>query len=347
MFSKNLKYYRLIKKFSKKELADIIHVSPMSISHYEDGKRKPDMDILNRLAHALEVRISDFLVVRDDNIKFIHGDFRKNTVLNQSKQELIKCSVEEYFNRFMSVIEILGGDVIPNPPKVGTLLITEDVEVDAQSMRSHLRLSNEGPLGNLVQILENKGFFIYYTDVLDDDFSGMNGFVNDHPYIVLNSNMSPERIRSTIAHELAHLLFDWSSCSKDVDIEKHVTAISGAFLFPKLDAIRELGPKRRHISRDVTFVAKEYGISMFLLVKRANQIGIFNDALTTDFYIKSSKMGWRKNEPSRIQFEQSNLFEQLTYRAINEQEISLQKGAELLKIPYDVLEHRCSLDDNA
>ena len=86
---------------------------------------------------------------------------------------------------------------------------------------------------------------------------------------------------------------------------------------------------------------------MFLLVKRANQIGIFNDALTTDFYIKSSKMGWRKNEPSRIQFEQSNLFEQLTYRAINEQEISLQKGAELLKIPYDVLEHRCSLDENA
>ena len=175
----------------------------------------------------------------------------------------------------------------------------------------------------------------------------MNGFVNDHPYIVLNSNMSPERIRSTIAHELAHLLFDWSSCSKDVDIEKHVTAISGAFLFPKLDAIRELGPKRRHISRDVTFVAKEYGISMFLLVKRANQIGIFNDALATDFYIKSSKMGWRKNEPSRIQFEQSNLFEQLTYRAINEQEISLQKGAELLKIPYDILEHRCSLDENA
>ncbi|MCR5058421.1 MAG: helix-turn-helix domain-containing protein, partial [Clostridiales bacterium] len=37
MFNKNLKYYRLQKNMSKKELADKCGVSAMAITHYENG----------------------------------------------------------------------------------------------------------------------------------------------------------------------------------------------------------------------------------------------------------------------------------------------------------------------
>lgn len=37
MFSKNLKYYRLKKNMSKKELASLVQVTPMAISYYENG----------------------------------------------------------------------------------------------------------------------------------------------------------------------------------------------------------------------------------------------------------------------------------------------------------------------
>jgi len=57
------------------------------------------------------------------------------------------------------------------------------------------------------------------------------------------------------------------------------------------------------------------------------------------------KPGWRKNEPSRIEKEVSTLFEQLVYRAINENEISMQRGAELLKIPYDEAVSRCCFNE--
>ena len=75
MFSKNLKYFRLKKGLTKKALADQANVSPMTITNYESGKRKPDMETLKGLAEVLEVRVSDFLAVRNEDMMFVHGEF--------------------------------------------------------------------------------------------------------------------------------------------------------------------------------------------------------------------------------------------------------------------------------
>jgi Zn-dependent peptidase ImmA (M78 family)/DNA-binding XRE family transcriptional regulator len=341
VFSKNLKYYRLRSSMSMKELAEKVHVTSMAISNYESGKRKPDMSILKQIAEVLEVRVSDFLTVRNDNLVFHHGEFRKNSTLSVAHQELIQESVEEYFNRFLTIVEILGGEILPNTPTLSALKITEDIEADALSLRKHLNLAFDGPIGNLVEILENKGILVHVCNIGNYKFSGMNGLVNDRPYIVVNENMSSERNRSTISHELAHLMFQWPKDMEECKIEELATAISGAFLFPKTDAIRELGIHRTTISKDMQLVAKEYGISMYLLVKRAQLSRIISDSLAKQFYIHGSKVGWRKNEPSRIEKEDPTLFKQLVFRAVNEKEISMQRGAELLKIPYDEIVDHC------
>lgn len=345
MFSKNLKYYRLKNAMSRKELAELVHVSPMAISNYESGKRKPDMDLMKEMAKALGVRVSDFLAIRNDRLVFCHKEFRKNTSLTVAQQEFVRESVEEYFNRFMTVVELLGGDVLPDAPPSNVLQITDDIEHNAQLLRKHLHLSVDGPIGNLTEILENKGILIYVCDIDNDRFSGMNGFVNGRPYIVVNKNMSPERNRSTIIHELSHLMFQWPGDLEDSKAEELATAISGAFLFPKFDAIRELGIHRTAISKDMLLVAQEYGISMFLLVKRAQLSDIITASSEKAFYITASSKGWRKNEPTRIEKESPNLFEQLVYRAVNENEISMQKGAELLKIRYDDIVSRCCFSE--
>ena len=195
---------------------------------------------------------------------------------------------------------------------------------------------------NLVEILENKGILVFFIEVDSDYFSGMNGTVNGIPYIVINRAMSPARIRSTIVHEVAHFAFDWPEDLSDKDEEELATAISGAFLFPKEDAYRELGYKRSSISKAMTMTCKEYGISIYMLVKRARLCEIINDSVEKVFYIRASKAGWRKAEPDwGIQKEEPNLFEQLVYRAVTEEEISVQKGAELLKTSYDAVANAC------
>ena len=341
MFSKNLKYYRLKKSMSKRELAKQLSITPMAISNYENGKRKPDMEILKKMANVLGVRVSDFLAVRNENLIFCHGEFRKNSSLSVSQQDYVRESVEEYFNRFMTIVEILGGDVLPDAPATNILRLSGDSENDAQSLRKHLNLAVDGPIYNLIDILENKGILIYICKIDNDKFSGMNGFVNGRPYIVINKNMSPERNRSTIVHELSHLMFKWPEDMEDKKMEELATSISGAFLFPKNDAIRELGIRRTNISKDMELVAKEYGISMFLLIKRAQLSGIISKSLEKQFYIHVSPKGWRKNEPVRIKSESPTLFKQLVYRAVNENEISIQRGAELLKVSYDEIVSHC------
>lgn len=85
-------------------------------------------------------------------------------------------------------------------------------------------------------------------------------------------------------------------------------------------------------------VCKEYGIAMSMLVVRAHLCGIINDTVYHNYFLQT---GNAKNEKSRISIEAPTLFEQLVYRAVNEDEISIQKGAELLKLPYDTVAANC------
>jgi Zn-dependent peptidase ImmA (M78 family)/transcriptional regulator with XRE-family HTH domain len=346
MFNKNLKYYRLKKSLSKKELAERVNVSSMAITNYESGTRKPHMEIMKLLAKELGVKVSDFLAVRNENLVFCHGEFRKNTTLNTAKQEYVREEVEEYLSRFMTVVEILGGDVLPEAPPIHVVELSDDEEKNAAALRAHLSLASDGPIDNLIGTLENKGILVMSIDIGNSKFSGMNGLVNGRPYIVINPAMTTERNRSTLIHELAHLMFLWPKDMKDKDVEKAATAIAGAFLFPKNDVIRELGLRRNSIANDMILTAVEYGISMMLLVTRAKLCNVVLERVANDFYIQASKHGWRTSEPSRIEPETPSLFRQLVYRAVSENDVSIQRGAELLRIPYDeVASHCCAIKE--
>ena len=341
MLDKNIKYYRLKNNLSKKELAAKIGVSPMSITHYESGERKPSIEIIKSLAAVLNVKVSDFLANNGETHIYSHGEFRKGSKLSKNQQEYIRASVEEYLNRFLLAVSILGGEVLPNAPASHKEPLALNAEEDAKALRKCLHLAEMGPIGNLVEMLENKGVLVCFLNVDSNAFSGINGLVDERPYIAVNSNMTPERIRSTIVHEMVHFIFKWPSEMTEQEIEARATAISGAFLLSEEDAKRELGIRRRAVSKDMLMICREYGISMYLLVKRATICGIVNEKAAKDFYIIAGKNGWKKNEPARIREETPTLFSQLVFRAISENEISVQKGAELLKMPYTYVTEQC------
>ena len=341
MFAKNLKYYRLKNGLSKKDLAEKVGLSAMAITNYENGARMADMAILKNLASVLGVKVSDFLERRNENLRFVHAEFRKNSKLSKTQQQLLKEDVEEYLQRFYSALDLLGGDLLPDELPVHCLSLSKDAEQDALALRRYLKVAESGPIRYFVPQMENKGIIVHFIDFDSDCFSGMNGNVNGRPYLVVNNQMTTERIRSTIVHELAHMVFDWSSEKDEKWNEEYATSIAGAFLFPKEDAVRELGVYRSKISPDMIAVAKEYGISMFLLTKRAYLCGIVTHQQETLFYQTASKLGWRKNEPSRIEKEEPNLFQQLVFRGVCENEISIQRGAELLGKSFDYVSEQC------
>lgn len=341
MLEKNLKYYRLMRYMSMKDLAKACDLTPMAISNYESGKRKPDMETIKKLADALGVYVADFLASRKGNLVFVHKEFRKHSSMSKTQQEYIQASVEEYFNRFFDAVDCLGGDPLPLPPVCHKLERSGDYEQDALKLRKSLGLQEEGPIDELVGILENKGILVLELEIENDRFSGINGFVNQYPYIAVNSSMRSERKRTTLLHELAHLMFIWD---ENVDNESEATAIAGATLIPQGDLLRELGIRRTRVTKDMTLVCKEYGVSMSLLITRASKVGIISDSLAKEFYSWANKVNLRKNEPLRVKTEEKPmLFNQLVYRAVNEEGVSIQRGAELLQIPVSEMEDFCGL----
>ena len=341
MIGKNIRYYRLLNGLTISALADRLGITKMAISNYENGLRNPDIKTLRNIANVFNIGIVRLLARQEGNLVFSHGPFRKNSTLKKSAQDLVKESVEQYCSRFMAIVSILGDSALPETPQCNRVHMIDDDEVNGRHMREWLGVSLAGPVCNLVMTLENSGFIVIKVAINDREFSGMSGFVNSRPYIVVNSNVNPERQRSTIAHELAHLCFDWPSGMNESECEKRANSMMGAFLFPKEDAIRELGIRRSSIGKDMELVAIEYGISMLLLAMRAKIAGIISKYYYRNFMVKASKIGWRKEEPSRIVNEEATLFEQLVYRAVTEEEISVQKGAELLERPYTEVERAC------
>ena len=65
-FSERLQQVRKEQGFSRKEIADILEITPRAYQYYEEGKREPNYDKLVVLARHLKVS-SDYLLGLSDD----------------------------------------------------------------------------------------------------------------------------------------------------------------------------------------------------------------------------------------------------------------------------------------
>ena len=337
MVGKNIRYYRLMRKMSQDALAQAVGVGKMAISNYESGKRNPDYEISRKLSSALGISLSQLMAQENTDINIQHGAFRKQSALTRSQQEVIQGKADRYLERLYEAASCVGDSALPAVPEYEQVP-ADDYENAGQHLRLILRLSFNGPVGNITDILENCGFIICPIDFSERGFSGISGMVNGRPFIAVNINMPAERQRFTLIHELSHLVF---SFRKDQNEEHMVDGIAGAFLLPKEDILRELGPKRSDIRGDLRYIQREYGISMAAIVMRASQTGIITRSVYENTMKWMSAKGLRTDEQSGIIPERTHFLEQLTSRAVAEEEIGISKAAELLEMPLADVRRLC------
>lgn len=78
--SKNLSYYRKIKKITQKELADKLGVKHNTVSGWENGANSIDVEVLFNICKTLDISIND-----------IYGEFAlPNRIFSVYEQEIIK-----------------------------------------------------------------------------------------------------------------------------------------------------------------------------------------------------------------------------------------------------------------
>ena len=321
IFAQRFKSARLMKGYSLQDLADALgnQWTRQALFRYEKGEVIPDSNKINLLSSVLGVDAGYFF--RTTQVVLGDVEFRKLSKMPQKEAVIIREVTKEKLSRYLELEEILGLSHAFEDCLKDFEVVTEYEQVDrAATLLREMWGLGSGPIYNIVELLEDKNIKVLDLRV-NDDFDGLQTKVNGSiPVIAYNANKisKPERVRFTLLHELAHLLLKFGDIAeKQKEVLCHQFA--GAMLLPEKMLKGELGG-----------IKKQYGISMQAIVMRAKDCGIISQSYAKQFFFLIKQMNWKVEEPVEYSgAEESHRFQQLLFRALVEEQISISKAASL------------------
>lgn len=334
LFSERFKAARLLSGLSLQELADKMEnrISRQALHKYEKGEVVPNSEMIGYLCEALNVRTDFFF--REMKIELGAIEFRKLDKLPAKEENRIIEQTKDYLSRYLELEEIIGIEsVFKNPlekfPEVSTL---EHVEAAANAVRKAWKLGTDA-ISNTVELLEDNHIKVIEIEA-EVGFDGMQTLVNNNiPVIAINISRvkKDDRRRFTVMHELGHLLLPIAKNIPEKQKENLCHQFAGAMLFHADALKKELGANRnRLLIQELGVLKQEYGISIQAIVMRALNLGIITKAYCRQFFSYLRQMNWQLDEPYEYKsIEKSKRFEQLLFRALGEDMISMSKAAGL------------------
>lgn len=332
MFSRNIRYYRLMNRMSMNELAEQARISANAIKKYEHGEMMPSSETLEALASALQVNPLQLMQIWNTDAPVQPLHHRRRAQRTAREEEAVQCAVEMALGRYMTILSMLPASYLPMPAPIDKRTVESDEQVEeaATHVRTALGVSATGPMPDLVGMLENRGYLVVMVPDAPDWFDAQFGTVGDRPYIALADGRPPDRQRHTVAHEMGHLWLD----VRQLNEEKTAGRFAGALLLPRADMLRELYRRRRNgiALEELRLIQNEYGVSMKSVVMRARQLGIINEAAESVLYARLGAQGLSRDERAGFARETPTVYRQMVIQLTMDQEISLSRGAELLGV---------------
>jgi Zn-dependent peptidase ImmA (M78 family)/DNA-binding XRE family transcriptional regulator len=270
-----LTHARELRGLTKKALAEQVGKTPSALTQYESGGVKPELATFNALALALGVPPAFFAKQEHHGVGIEDCHFRaKRNVSQALRREGYRYGIEA--SSFFSFFE-RQGVLFPevNVPRGDDERLPHKVEQIANDVRRHWGMG-DGPIHNLLNILEAKGIFIV---LLPGDTGGIDAFsfwLNERPYIFLSMNVPASRLNFDLAHELAHLVMHDGIETGDSETENAAHRFASAFLAPAKSFSRECSSRWNYeIFSDLK---KRWRISKQAALFRARQLNIISES---------------------------------------------------------------------
>ena len=350
MFGDRLKLARRKTGYSLRGLEDALEkkVTAQAIGKYERGEMMPSSDVLSAMANVLGVSLEYLLSEQVEELEEV--EFRKLASTSASARAGVEAKVIDHLQRYIAIEEILELDSAAwrsSPCENRFIGEESEGEILADDLRSEWELGID-PIPNMTSLLEDRGIKVLLLP-LPDGVSGLTCLVRrprhkkQVPVIVVNQDVSLERRRLTLAHELAHRLIDAKS---PVDHEKASNVFAGAFLVSRAHLFREIGKSRKGIGyQELIQLKRMYRVSAAALLVRLRSVGVIDNS-TLSYAFQTFARGWRTNEPEPLEpqgeggkHESPRRFERLCYWALAERMVSPGKVSELLQQPLSNIEH--------
>lgn len=206
----------------------------------------------------------------------------------------------------------------------------------AKYVRKSLGLSGNESVRDIITLLESNGVIVYELEA-NEKIDGLS-FVTEKgmAVIVINKDMSNDRKRFTLAHELGHLIMHADSCSlisSHRSKENEANEFASEFLMPE-EAIKD---SLRNLKLPSLGPLKEYWLtSMSAIIKRAYDLRCIDDNKRTYFMIEMSRMGYGKREPYPVYIDSPTSIKRAIDIFTKQLAYTSKELAESISLPEDV-----------
>jgi Zn-dependent peptidase ImmA (M78 family)/DNA-binding XRE family transcriptional regulator len=287
---------REARRLSQEDVAGVLGVSRVLVSHWERGQRRPSEQIIERLAQIYGIALRDLLepegdLSRSDLAELLYRDAEGG--IDARAQAGLEDFVR-FLNKYAELADALDEKLDPLTQSPFGLrrgfTAKEDIRRKALEVRDWLRLG-QGPVGDLPGLLDDIGVTVYRTGLGSDLKTAVSGAFLHHPRlgmcIAVNVETTPGRQLFTVAHELSHALFHSDRESHLVSYwlrkdekERFADIWAGEFLVP-LEGLRraaeQLGVKTIRHAEEVVHLQRHFGVSYGMTLLRLRQAGLLDD----------------------------------------------------------------------
>lgn len=302
---------------NQKGFAQLVGVTPHTVSRCEKGLTEPNEETISAFAKALgfphEFFFGADLEIPDATLV----SFRSQTAMSAAVRDAALSAgafgflVSDWVEQRFSLPE--GG--LPD------LHLLEPEEA-ARSLRAFWGLG-EQPISNMIHLLEAHGVRVLSLAENSVRVNAFSVWRNDKPYVFLNTIKSAENSRFDAAHELGHLVLHQDGSTTGRVAEDQANKFASAFLMPRADVLAHVTDV---YSLDQLIRLKQrWKVSVAALNYRLHRVGITTDWRNRDLCIQISREGYHRKEPNGIPRERSMVWEKVlkllwaerkTFRAI-------------------------------
>lgn len=293
---------------TQKELGKRVAASGTFISHCENGKKIPALDLVQACAEELKFDLSFFYRKIDDPFTEKECSFRHR----RSTPEKAKAQMRAHATLLGMVIDKLRYSfrfpVIDIPKFPVSSSSVEQIENAAENTRIHWGLGIDAPIWQVGRVLERAGVIVirHFVRTSKVDAFSREGKT---PVVFLNEEIpSASRWNFDIAHECGHLVMHAGIETGDIETESQADRFASAFLMPQKVFAREFRLTQFSWSH-VFDLKRRWHTSAAAIVRRAYDLQLIGAAEYRRHYQYMSYKGWTKGEPCEPEFQDPELLE--------------------------------------
>lgn len=295
------------------ELAEKLDIGQGTLSKYEAGLFLPPDEVVADLAAALNYLPGFFYEPgRPIGLPPFHYRRRKKLSGKALARIIAETNIRRmHLTKLLVSFPLSSNAFIPeiDPDEYrGRGTKSLNPEDAARSLREFWMLPR-GPIPNMVELLEESGGIVIPCDFGTDLIDAMSQRIEGLPVLFfVNVNSPADRLRHTLAHELAHMVLHTLTIKSDEEMESEADDFAGAFLLPA-DEIRP--QLRRFDLRQLANLKLHWKVSMAAIAVRADRLKLITPYQSKTFWIEMGKLGYRKQEPHEPPKEYPSLLRQI------------------------------------